>query len=199
MTQKELKAIYTEELKKVWDDEKMVKHCARGTAYIIEHGGKLYGVGKPKIKKVFCFGCGMFGRATEDEVSDAEDMAKTARTSEDYFKAANLKDLNEEIKELEKIRETMTWNWVEGDHPRYMIGTGAHYYSQSEDCILNYWTVVDTFNGREFEGEICNDVEFLDKLIEAHEAVKKDFEKQIERYLKRYGLKAVRSWSYISD
>lgn len=68
MTQKELKAAYTEELKKAWNDDKMVKYCSKSTAFVIEHNGALYGIEKPKIETSFCFGYGINGIAdTEQE------------------------------------------------------------------------------------------------------------------------------------
>ena len=81
MTQKELKAVYTEELKKVWNDDKMVKHCSKSTAFVIEHNGALYGIEKPKIETSFCFGYGINGIADTEQEQTAETMAETARKS----------------------------------------------------------------------------------------------------------------------
>ena len=198
MTQKELKAIYTEELKKAWKDEKMVQHCSRSTAYVIEHGGELYGIEKPSIKTSFCFGHGYCGITTEEEEDKADAMARKARESREYFIKENLEQVNEWIKQLKEILEQMQLDWAEGSHPLYMIETGAHYYSQSEDCRLRYYSIVNTFDGVS-RGKICNDTELLEKLIAGYEQVKEDFIKRLNTYLKRYGLSKVESWSYLSD
>lgn len=198
MTQKELKALYAEELKKAWSDEKMVKHCSKSTAFVIEHNGELYGIEKPKIKTSFCFSYGMDGMITEDEENRADEMARHARESKEYFINENLKDINRWIERLKKIKEEMGYKWAEGNHPQYMIETDAHYYRQTEDCRLRYYSVVNTFNGIN-RGEICNDVELLEKLIAGYEEVKKEFIKRLNTYLKRYELSKVKSWSFISD
>lgn len=197
MTQKELKAVYTEELKKAWDDDKMVKYCSKSTAFVIEHNSALYGIEKPKIETHFCFSHGQNGITTEEE-NRAEEMANYARESKEYFKNKNLENINRWIERLKKIKEEMGYKWAEGSHPRYMIATGAHYSGQSEDCRLRYYEIIDTFNGIN-RGEICNDTELLDKIISGYEEVKKDFTKRLNTYLKRYGLSKVESWSFISD
>lgn len=198
MTQKELKALYTEELKKAWSDEGMVKHCSKSTAFIIEHDGALFGIEKPKIETHFCFSHGMNGITTTEEEERAEEMAAYAKESKEYFINENLKDINRRIERLKKVKEEMGYNWAEGNHPQYMVETGAHYYGQMEDCKLCYYSIVDTFNGIN-QGKICNDVELLEKLIAGYEEVKKEFVKRLNTYLKRYGLSKVRSWSFISD
>lgn len=197
MTQKELKAVYVEELKKAWSDEKMIAHCSKSTAFVIEHNGALYGIEKPKIETCFCFSHGMNGITTEEE-NRANEMASHARKSKEYFINENLKDINRWIKHLKEILADMSLNWAEGSHPRYMIETGTHYYSQTEDCRLRYYSIVDTFNGTS-RGEICNDTELLKKLIVGYEEVKKEFIKRLNTYLKRYDLSKVRSWNFISD
>lgn len=198
MTQKELKAVYTEELKKAWKDEGMVKHCSKSTAYVVEHNGELYGISKPSIQTKFCFGYGYCGITTEDEENRAGTMAHHAKTNKDYFIQENLAQVNGWIDKLKKIVEQMNYNWAEGSHPVYMVVTGEAYYSQSENCRLRHHSVVNTFDGVGY-GKICNDVELLEKLIAGYEQVKVDFIKRLNTYLKRYGLSKVESWSYLSD
>lgn len=198
MTQKELKALYTEELKKAWSNEKMVKHCSKSTAYVIEHNGELYGIEKPRIETHFCFSYGYCGMTTPEDEDRADRMADHARNSEEYFIKKNLKDIDRWIKNLSEILKEMGYNWAEGNHPQYMIATGKHYYGQTEDCILRYYSIVNTFDGRN-QGDICNDAELVEKLIAGYEEVKKDFIKRLNTYLKRYGLSKVKSWSFLSD
>lgn len=198
MTQKELKAVYKEELKKAWNNEKMVEFCSKSIAFVIEHDGTLYGIKKPTIETDFCFSHGQNGITTAEEEDRAAEMAEYASKSKEYFINENLKNINRWIERLKKIKDEMGYNWAEGNHPQYMIATGAHYCGQSEDCKLRYYSVVDTFDGRN-QGKICNNIELVEKLIEGYEEVKKGFEKRLNTYLKRYGLSKVRSWSYISD
>lgn len=199
MTQKELKSIYTEELKKAWNDDKMVKHCSKSTAFVIEHNGALYGIEKPRIETRFCFGYGMNGITDTEQEEAAESMAAMAQKSKEYFINQNLEGLNRWIESLQKILDEMGENWAEGSHPRYMIETGAHYYGQTEDCRLRYYSIVDTFSGIRRGGEICNDTELVKKLIAGYEEVKAEFIKRLNSYLKRYGMSKVETWSYLID
>lgn len=198
MTQKELKALYTAEMRKAWDDEKMVEHCIKSTAFVIEYNGALFGIEKPKIKTSFCFGYGDYGSSSVDEETEAENLAEVARKSNEYFISRNLKSINQRIDKLIKIREDMRRNWAKGSHPRYMIATGAHYSGQSEDCKLRYYSVVDTFGGR-ISGEICEDITLVEQLIVGYENVKQDFIKRLKTYLKRNGMKKVKVWTYLRD
>lgn len=198
MTQKELKLVYRKELRKAWHDEKMVDFCANKAAFIIEHNGGLYSIDKPSIKKDFCFGYGMYCKATEEEISDAERCAEIARTSENNFIEANMKELNRTIESLQNIANDMALDWAEGSHPVHMIACNEHYYSQTSDCKLRSWIVVNTFD-RAGDGELCNDIEFVQKLIDGCIAVQADFEKRLKSYLKRYGLSKVNSWTYLVD
>lgn len=196
-TQKELKAEYTEELAKAWDSPRMIKYCANQAAHIIEYNNKLYSIEKPAIHTRFCYGFGFCGVSNEEEEAAANAMARKAEEDVEYFKAENLRGLEEKIKQLENIVEEMGHNWAEGSHPRYMIKTGAHYTGQTPDCKLEYFCIEDTFNS--LGGTICYDVEFVRALIAGHQEVKKAFEKRLNTYLKRYGLSKVESWSYLSD
>lgn len=198
-SQKELKAEYTEQLKKAWDSPAMVKFCANEAGYIIEYNNKLYSIEKPAIHTRFCFGYGFCGVSDEEEEAAANAMARKAESDVDYFKAENLRGIDETIKQLEEIADEMGHNWAEGSHPRYMIKTGAHYSGQTPDCKLEYFKIEDTFSALYRGGVLCYDVEFVRALIAGYQEVKKAFEKRLNTYLKRYGLSKVESWSYLSD
>lgn len=114
MTQKELKSVYTEELKKAWTDEKMVAYCSKSTAFVIEHNGMLYGIKKPQIETHFCFGYGMYGITDSNEEKTADEMVEIAQKSEEYFINQNLESINRWIKSLQKIQMNMGRNWAEG-------------------------------------------------------------------------------------
>lgn len=200
MTQKELKAVLIAELDKAWHDEKMVKFCTKKAAYIVEHDGKIYTIDKPTIRKDFCFGYGMFAQSTDEEEESADNAAKIAKESENYFISENLKNINRKIEQLEKIRLEMGYNWAEGSHPVLMVEVGAKYSGQSEDCKLNGFSILHTFNGTVCNGwHLVNDTALIDKLIDAYKGTRKDFEKRLNAYLKKYGLSKVNSWSYLVD
>lgn len=200
-TQKELKALYKEELKKTWDSERMVNFCSKNAAYIIEHGGKLYEIEKPKIETTFCFGYGSNGRSTEEDEEKAAAAEKKINTQVKTFMAENLKGIEHQQERIKEILEEMRKDWAPGSYPRYMLETGKHYTGQEESCKLYYATVVDTCKnyGIYYNGQLCFDTELLEKFIEGYEIVKADFIKRLERYLKRYGLTKLNTWSYLVD
>lgn len=198
MVQKELKAVYAEELKKAWHDDKMVAYCSKSVAVIIEHNGELFGIEKPKIETRFCFGYGMNGITDAEQEASAESMVKVARESKDYFINQNLLSINRWIVSLKDILDDMSRNWAEGSYPRHMIETGKQYYGQTDDCRLRYYSIVDMFGGAN-RGEICNDTELIEKLLDGYEVVKTEFVKRLNTYLKRYGMSKVKTWSYLVD
>lgn len=196
-TQKELKTIYQEELKKVWN-EKMVKFCLKTTAYIIEFHGKLFTIEKPTIKKNFCFGAGYNGTTNDEEWDAANEMVNVATSDESYFISENLKEINHWLKTLNEIKEEMGHKWAKNNYPRFIIETGPSYYKQPADCKLRYFCVTDTLRDKR-RGDLCEDVELINSLIVGYEEVKKQFEKRLANYLRRYGLSKINAWSYISD
>lgn len=197
-TQKELKELYKKELAKAWEDEKMQDFCLKNAAYIIEYDNGLFEIDKPRIQKDFCFAYGMYAQATAEEINEAEAMSEHARTSEQYFIDENLKGINDWIKQLKTIAEEMRLNWAEGSRPHYMVATNAHYYGQTEDCKLKSFSIVNTFDMVSI-GTLCEDIEFVEMLIDGYEKVKEDFTKRLKAYLKKYGTSKVNSWTYLVD
>lgn len=196
-TQKELKAAYREELAKVWD-EKMVNFCARKAAFIIEYNGGLFEIEKPEIKKSFCFGAGYNGMTSAEDWDRANTMVDVASSDKNYFINENLKEINHWIETLTKIKEELGHNWAKNNFPQFMIETGAHYYKQPADCKLRYFSVTNTLRDKR-QGDLCNDVDFITDLIAGYKEVKKQFEKRLMAYLKRYGLSKIDTWSYVVD
>lgn len=194
-TQKELKPILEKELAKVWN-EKMKNYCLKETAYIIElSDGSILTIEKPRIKKDFCFGYGMYLRSDDEEEAAADRMAEVARTNEDYFINENLAPLNEKIERLKK--------------PNKRVYTYLHYIDETEgDLLKSYiitkdWETPDNeFDNRIFYG--LRDIKELSEddinlILQGLEEVKKKFIKRLETYLKKYGLSKVNSWSYLRD
>lgn len=195
-TQKELRAEYREELRKVWDSQKMIDYCAKDAAFIIEHDGKLYEIDRPSIKKDFYFGYGYNGISTQEEIRDAYDAADYAMDNERYFVDENLRGIDEAIGKLEEVLADMRRTWCAWSGPRSLVKVGKHYCSQTPDCRLNYFSIVDTW--RETPEETA-DAELVEKLIEAYKAVKDDFKKRLAAYLRRYGTTKVRTSVYLCD
>lgn len=182
--QKTLKETYRTELKKYWDAH-MVDYLMKNFSYLIEfENGEIMEIDKPSIDKDFCFGYGYCGVSTEEDYQGAAAMARTARTSTDYFIAKNMESLNRWIEDLQD--------------DSYDIYTRAHYISQSPDChlvaldFLKPWDKVP-------EGHRKLTKEEIQMIIAGYAEVKKTFTKRLNTYLKRYGLTKVHSWTYLSD
>lgn len=87
-SQKELKEIYMNIIKKeVWTSSTSMQEYARKmVAYVVElPDGTIIDFDKPKIQKDFCFGAGMYARATDEEMEETQSMVEHARTSENFF------------------------------------------------------------------------------------------------------------------
>ncbi|MFA5448852.1 MAG: hypothetical protein WC292_00200 [Clostridia bacterium] len=193
--QKELKVTYKKELAKKWGtDQKMIDYCAKHAAYVLEHGGKLYKIGRPDIKKDFCFGFGQNGISDEEDTKRASGAAANARTNEEYFISQNLKDINHMVEELEKIKNNISLDY----DPNIIVMGYNQYMGQPENCRLAGWSIIDTFRQSPPQGEKM-DIDFIDKLLKGFAQVKADFEKRLKTYLKRYGLTKINSWTYLVD
>lgn len=184
-TQKELKELLKNILEnEIWNSEKMVNHCLKEVAYIVElENGDIIAIDKPRIEKDFCFGYSDSRYDTKD-YDRANNMADHAKTSTDYFIKENLKDINRTI------------NNLEGKNKYY---TGIQYTGQSNNSKLKalYQFRFDD----EIDESIYNRLEGENRqrVIEGYKIVKANFEKRLNTYLKRYGLSKVNTWSYWRD
>lgn len=190
-TQKELKQRYAEILSaEVWhNDQKMVDFCVKEAGYIVElENGDILAIEKPRIEKNFCFGYSDSRYDTED-YDRANAMADHARKSTEYFIEQNMKDINDQIANLEGTGKN-AGHWV------YRLR--IKYYKQPEDSKLK---TINTFRWYDEEAEKypALEGENLRRVIEGYKVVKADFEKRLQTYLKRYGLSKVNSWSYWQD
>ena len=114
-------------------------------------------------------------------------MADHARKSVDYFMSQNLKGLDEMIDSLEG-KGSPRWEWR----------VAIPYSGQPKDSQLKSIWCVDCYENRGKEFPLLEG-ENLARVIEGYKALKADFVKRLERYLKRYGLSKVVSWSYWQD
>lgn len=188
-TQKELKAIYKECLIDAWkNDEKMVNYCLKSTGYIVElTNGDIVALEKPSIKKNFCFSYGYNGITSEGDEDRAFKAAEFASKSEKYFIDKNMEQVQSNIDSLSKSRDF---------DKIYLL---PHYYRQSEGNKLKILVYKSYYND-DCVGkypEITK--EDIKKVIEGYEQIKKDFEKRLMTYLKRYGLTKIKTWTFLSD
>lgn len=199
MTQKELKEKYMEIIRtEVWKgSERMQDYASKEFCYAVELANDdICVLDKPRIHKDFCFGYGMYGITTEEEMDGASAMARHAETNADYFMEENLKEINERIERLEDA-------WM-GKCEVYKY---ANYSGQPHGTKLKTYSIVDSWYNPENDPgrwSRLTDVEKMtteeiDALIQGYKAVKEKFIKRLNTYLKRYGLSKVNTWTYLRD
>lgn len=187
--QKELKQRYAEILAAdVWhNDQKMVDYCVKKTGYIVElENGDIIAIEKPSIEKNFCFGYSDSRYDTED-YDRANAMADHASKSQEYFLEQNLKGINEIIAQLEGNGK-YSWDYY----------IRIPYSGQPKESKLK---ALHTFQDWEEQSKKYQKLEGINRqrVIEGYKAVKADFEKRLNTYLKRYGLSKINTWSYWQD
>lgn len=172
------------------NDPGMEKHYKKNIDTVVElSDGSLIAINKPSIETNFCFGYHDSRYDTED-FDRANDMARHARTNEDYFRSENLKRLDGIIKDL----RTANGN----------VAIRTAYIGAPADSKIKYYSILDNFNLIKFRDGLLPefsmiDSDDVDKIITAYEDVRSRFVKRLDTYLKRYGLSKVRSWSYWLD
>lgn len=204
---------YLNEMRKAWNDSKMLDHFKNtfSSAVRLSCGGLLV-FEKPSIDKNFCFG---YGLQCGTEYDDANKMASHAATSEKYFLDQNLKGFDDKIKRL----ETMKNSW--GSSCVLLLHRKCYYSQKAPLNVFNYFLSSGGLDNYEKlpESDCKGCVKYLEPfdgigyyydLIEATEEDRKNilaalkherakFEKRLNAYLKKYGLSKVRTWSYWAD
>lgn len=199
MKQKELKEKYMNIIKtEVWkDSEKMQNYSKKECEYVVElSNGNIISIGKPHIKKNFCFGMGMYATYTQEEFEKAEKLADEARNNVDYFITENMKQVTETIDCL-----------IEALEGKMEVYTFINYSNQPENSDLMTYNIVKIGDNPEFspyKWEHLKSVRKLEnndilKIIDGLEEVSKKFMKRLNVYLKKYGLDKLNVWTYCRD
>lgn len=198
-TQKELKEKYMNIIKtEVWQDsERMQEYARKQCDYVVElSNGKIIDIEKPRIKKDFCFGMGMYATYTQEEFEAAEDLAENARTNVEYFINENMKQITEKIGYLKEA--------LDGKKEVY---TYVHYSGQPDNSELVTYSCVGLSDNPEWAPYRWVNLKAVNKLssddiqalIDGLEEVGKKFMKRLNTYLKKYGLEKLNVWTYCRD
>lgn len=186
--QQELKNLFKEIITDYWKkDAKMIDYCIKSTAYIVQLAdGDIYSIDKPTIETSFCFGYGYCGVSTEEQYKNAHDAMHYADTHEDYFISENLKQIDEYIESLQD-ESLRVYKYV-----HYCGNCDARY---KDICFIRY------YESPASNLKDCKEITADERqaLIAGYEEVKKQFQKRLDTYLKRYGLSKIRTWTYLSD
>lgn len=194
--QKALIEEYMEIIKtEVWEGSPRMQEFARKEcAYVVKlESGDIFDIDKPRIKKDFCFGHGMYGWSTNEQEERANNAAENARTNVDYFLERNLRGLNSTIDDL-RDETKKAYSYI-------------HYTGQPETSKLKTFSVCSLAFSPEWEPNRWSNLKALQELTMAereeiakgYEEVRKKFMKRLETYLKKYGLSKLNVWTYLVD
>lgn len=221
---KELKPLYREILKKeVWknDYSDMVDFCMKQVSQIVQlDNGDIIIIEKQSIEKDFCFGYSLSSISNED-YDRANEMARHAKQSEDYFIRENMRDFNRTIEEIDRAfgEDPNTWDgWM-----YFLVNP---YIGQPKESKLKKLysarisTILTALGGsaylRELKGTTITTVQFASPLEvgkelymlndndlavirEGYVRARDAHLKRVQTYLKKYGMKHVNTWSYWQD
>lgn len=186
--QADLKQEYAALLPDVWgSDKRMNEYCLKKADILIKtSNGFILEIEKPGIEKDFCFGY----RLGDDgsEYNEANDAARAAKKSVEYFVEQNLEGLKKTIEEYSK-------------NDLYYRN---HYYRQKNNVMksieyFRYYEVPADIQKKEYKEYTPVNEQDKALIIAAYKEELKRFSKRLETYLKRYGLSCVRTWSYWVD
>lgn len=191
--------------------EQMQKYIESKTFDVVELLDGVASVEKSTIKKDFCFGAGMNASATPEEITDADNIARAAKSWE-YFKKENTRERRESIEILEKAIDCDEFGLFRPRENRLaVIGIFDQYTGEKGPKA---WQVLDSgfvygvitaekiIEGATAENRINYRLATRDELSALLDAEKRelaDFEKRLARWWKRYGTEGLNVWTYIRD
>lgn len=185
---------YLNEWRKIWkNDTRMMEYGRKKTSAIrkLSNGG-LLNWEKPSIETSFCFGY----RGCDS--SDANKMARHAKSNETYFINENLRNYDNIIKKIESLLNGEDYS-----------SSKLYIYREKYNKIdnLNLWSYIilplcDYINAKERNTYLDlheANVDDIKTILQTEKSERTKFEKRLHTYLKKYGLSKVRSWSYWAD
>lgn len=189
-TQKELKELYLNILKQnPKNNTSWLKYYMNKIGYIVELEDKnLYIIEKPRIKTEFCFGEHGY------DYDDASKAAETAATSEKYFISVNMKNLEDEIKQVKKWPET-NYDYTK---KMYLLPHNEEY----EGRKTMYTRLLTDYDGaKDKDTAQGRPVSKKDRyaIIGGYQEVQKRFLTRLKTYLKKYGMSKIHTWTYWAD
>lgn len=208
MITKNEKEYIREQFKMVWGaNSKMTDYCTNQVlTFTTLPAGNIITIDKQSIKKDFCFGESGY------DYDEAQEAAEHARKSVNYFIEENMKYFNHWINDLEDALKGFA-------NSRYALAINPkEYYRQPENCQLSsvvfmYWyEVIDACGGsvtlEEMPGKEITyrgqpvriaTPEEITIILEAYKEAREEHKKRVEKYLKKYGLDHVNTWTYWRD
>lgn len=177
-----LRKEYRQRQARRWNNkEKMVEYCTNKAARLVKlSSGDIFAIDKPNIETRFCFGYSLNTHDTED-YDDANRMTASLQKNERYFKEQN----------LSKFREEMDILQGKGRFANNV----PFFHSKDGIARLDFCRRDEAMR----EDAIPCTEEDKRAIVDAYQIELKAFDKRLNTYLKRYGMKNIRTWSYWRD
>lgn len=167
----------------------MRKYFEGAVSRVVElHDGDLYAIEKPRIETRFCFGYGMYGGSSEDAWKQAR---KASTDGGKYFKSENLSNFDRHYSDLAGDRYVVCVRKKYGNAKKDSKIVDLQYLKEWEITNEDEWKKQGKFR-RLSEAEKQN-------ILAAVAEERQDFEKRLDRYLKRYGTEKLTTWAYWED
>ena len=179
-TKKEIRAHFA---KRWGGDSHMVDYCVKKVDIaVILSNGVIVTIDKEIIQKDYCFGFGYAGGyATQKE---AEEARERLTKNIGYFVDTNMDDARGQLKNA--LRSRYLFLRRDRETGNYTGSYSLTPVNEPPRMNSGEWVKIDN----------PEDLRAVKDMIKEHA---KNREKQIMRYLKRYGLSKIKSWTYWAD
>lgn len=205
-TQKELKALYIQELKTTsnWRDRpSMQDYISKKIDNVVElWDGYLYSIEKPHLEKDFCF-----WYSDDDNGRDfdrANEMSEYARTNEQYFIEKNLEDIERTIENYKEAYESERGFNDRWEQPFILTKARCWDLDSCKICEtewVHHWDIESEKDRlARFDSEIVPmNKQDIENMLDWLEIAKANFTKRLQTYLKKFWLSKLHTWTYWRD
>lgn len=164
--------------------------------YIVKLKGDLYyHIETPSIRTSFCYADDYDDYSDYNDPNNSWNKCEKARTDQEYFKRKNLEAINEKIQMIEEQYKIFTLIKHYNDNDNIVSLNQVRWAGIFDNpVILDYHSLKELEAGTDYIRVLTP--EDKETILTAYKQVKKDFEKRIETYLKKYGLSKINVWTY---
>lgn len=186
--EKELKAAYISEVvAESWNGkDSWREYYEKEIARVVELStGDLIAIKKPRIETRFCYGYGTF----ESDEGARRMAARTRTDGGEIFKSENLHD-------FDRLTECLK-------DERFISYVRTAYINAPENTKIKQIEYCSGYDWEQRKHDI-KDAYILNEgdkalICAAYEIERKEFEKRLDAYLKRYGTTKLKTWTYWQD
>lgn len=180
---------FKREMAKVWSDEHMLDYyeCKQFSYAVRLQNGGILKFKKPSIENRFCWADEGPSLDAYNRITSSEERLKQ------YFLRENLAQFDKDIEQLQSLSHDGTTLYLQRES-----------YSQTEPLNLWQWKAWSEWdvqeNPSQYHGDHMKMTEADRKtILEGVKHERDKFEKRLNAYLKRYGTRKLKTWTYWAD